>query len=152
MPSSDRKRVRAFLQAPSIHQDPPENELLARRWESARTRDLRVSDLRALLRSEREARRALRELQRRRAAAISTLSRRARDASAQHNEMSVLREENATLRNTVAELRAEKDRANQELAALRKGTPPPFVSETDLRKVAEDLLPKFLDILYKAGK
>jgi chromosome segregation ATPase len=107
---SARRRVRAFLRAPSIHETPPPDELLARRWENgggAAAYDLRVSDISELLRAERGARKAAARaihgkllLQRKYDAALSSISRRARDAAQQHN----VREENRTLRDTVAEL------------------------------------------------
>lgn len=140
---SARKRVRAYLRAPSIlQQDPPDNELLARRWDSSATPatyDVRVSDLRALLRAERAARKQVQHLQAKNTVYVQRLkdwdalspvtlsrwktlqnsvavqSQKAADATEKFraaqaeavrrgNRADALQAENATLRNTVAEL------------------------------------------------
>jgi Rad3-related DNA helicase len=132
---SARRRVRAFLKAPSIHETPPPDELLARRWadNTTTTYDLRVSDVRALL-EENAARNA----------EVKTLTElyRAAQALARNRESDLKR------------ICAERDRLQEALnnlrESVRKGTPPNFLSAPgglsaqELRKVAEDLLPQFL--------
>jgi chromosome segregation ATPase len=117
---SARRRVRAFLKAPSIHETPPPDELLARRWadNTTTTYDLRVSDVRALL-EENAARnaevRTLTELYRAEQQTSAVQSRKAAEATEKYRaaqteagvrgqRVDLLRTENATLRNTVAEL------------------------------------------------
>lgn len=177
MPNAS-KRARAFLKDYLAEfPEPGYPEVVFSREGGA---DLTVRDLRALLRSEREARAAaahlrtknetyvqrLKDLQRLHEAALSAISRRARDAAALRDRAQKAEEELARANQALRNLRSFKvlpedyqalRDANEEQAkeiralreevriASRKDTPPPGgLSAEDLRKVAEDLLPQFL--------
>lgn len=104
-------------------------------------------DLRTLLDSERVARAEIQTLQCKYTAALKALSGRARRASEQEDENRKLTAERDRWQRTaeahVRNLAAERDSLRRALNNL---------SAEDVRKIAQDLLPQFLETFFKGGK